>query len=264
MTKATSSTSGSRRGKTASVTPLTRIAAAKKRPATKATGDAAKPKPAARKKSAAPNPAKSPAKSTAVKRSGTAVPGSTAKSGPGLIATLAGVSTAAVAKATGHGWDYWLKTLDRLGAAKLPHQEIARMLYDKLGLRENWWVQLIAIGYEQARGAGKVQQNPLGFAATVTRTIAVPVSALYAAWEEGLRGNWLPDAIEVRRAMKNKSMKITWPDGSGVDVNFYAKGGEKAVIAIEQTKLPDEGAVEAVKQLWSSTLDRLKATLEGR
>ena len=47
-------------------------------------------------------------------------------------------------------------------------------------------------------------------------------------------------------------------------MSFYAKGGEKAVIAIEQSKLPDEGAVEAVKQLWSTTLDRLKSTLEGR
>ena len=184
--------------------------------------------------------------------------------GPGLIATVAGISSAAVTKATGHGWDFWLKALDRLGAAKLTHPEIARMLYDKLGLRKNWWVQMIAVGYEQARGLRKPRQTPLGFAASVTRTIAVPVSALYVAWEEGRRGEWLPDAIEVRRATKNKSMKITWPDGSGVDVNFYAKGGEKAVVAIEQSKLPDEGAVEAVKQLWSSTLDRLKSTLEGR
>jgi hypothetical protein len=253
MTKATSSTAGSRRGKTATAS------ASKKRPTAKATATAGKAGPGARKKGNAP--ASSVVKSSVSKPRS---PPKSAESGPGLIATMAGVSTAAVAKATGHGWDYWLKTLDRLGAARLPHQEIARMLYDKLGLRENMWVQMIAIGYEQARGLRKPGPTPLGLAATVTRTIAVPVSALYAAWEEGLRGDWLPDAIEVRRATKNKSMKITWPDGSGVDVNFYAKGGEKAVIAIEQSKLPDEGAVEAVKQLWSTTLDRLKATLEGR
>ena len=255
MTKATSSATDSRRGKPASVS------ARKKRPTAKATDTAVRTGPGGRRKSNAS--AGGAVKSTVSNR-----PGSTARkpptAGPGLIATMAGVSTAAVAKATGHGWDYWLKTLDRLGAAKLPHQEIARMLYDKLGLRKNMWVQMIALGYEQARGMRKPGPTPLGLAATVTRTIAVPVSALYAAWEEGLRGDWLPDAIEVRRATKNKSMKITWPDGSGVDVNFYAKGGEKAVIAIEQTKLPDEGAVEAVKQLWSTTLDRLKATLEGR
>jgi Activator of Hsp90 ATPase homolog 1-like protein len=100
--------------------------------------------------------------------------------------------------------------------------------------------------------------------ATVSRTVGVPISALFAAWEEGRRADWLPDVIEVRRATKNKSMRITWPDGSGVDVNFYDKGGNKAVVAIEQGKLPDEGAVAAVKQLWGSMLDRLKSTLEGK
>ena len=138
------------------------------------------------------------------------------------------------------------------------------MLYDKLGLRKNWWVQMVAVGYEQARGLRKPNQSALGFAASVSRTIAVPISALFAAWEDGRRGDWLPDAFEVRRATKNKSMRITWPDGSGVDVNFYEKGGNKAVVAIEHSELPDEGAVHAVKLLWGSTLDRLKATLEGK
>ena len=36
----------------------------------------------------------------------------------GAVATLAGISSAAVAKATGHGWSYWLKALDSAGAAK--------------------------------------------------------------------------------------------------------------------------------------------------
>jgi hypothetical protein len=183
---------------------------------------------------------------------------------PGIVATLAGISTAAVAKATGHGWNYWLRVLDQAGAAKLPHKEIVKVLYDKLGLRKSWWVQMVTVGYEQARGLRKLNQKADGFVATVSRTVAVPVSALFAAWEEGRRGDWLPDALEVRRATRNKSMRITWPDGSGIDVNFYDKGGSKAVVAIEQGKLADEGAVAAVKQLWGSTLDRLKSTLEGK
>jgi len=96
------------------------------------------------------------------------------------------------------------------------------------------------------------------------RTVGVPLSALYDAWQKGRRGDWLPDAIEVKRATKNRSMKITWPDGSGIDVNFYDKGGNKAVVAVEQTKLADQSAVDAAKTVWNSTLDRLKATLEGK
>jgi len=183
---------------------------------------------------------------------------------PGIVATLAGISTAAVTKATGHGWNYWLRALDKAGAVKLPHKEIVKLLYDKLGLKKSWWVQMVTVGYEQARGLRKMNQTANGFVATVSRTVGVPITALFAAWEEGRRGDWLPDAIEVRRATKNKSMRITWPDGSGVDVNFYDKGGNKAVVAIEQARLENEGAVAAAKQLWSATLDRLKSTLEGK
>jgi hypothetical protein len=189
---------------------------------------------------------------------------SVASRAAGVAGTIAGVSNAAVAKATGHGWNYWLKALDRAGAASLAHKDIARMLYERLGLRKNWWVQMVAIGYEQARGLRKPHHGALGFVASVSRTIGVPVAALFAAFEDGRRGEWLPDAIEVRRATTNKSMRITWPDGSGVHVNFYSKGGDKAVVAVEHQRLPDESAVQAVKQLWGATLDRLKATLEGK
>jgi hypothetical protein len=182
----------------------------------------------------------------------------------GVIRTLAGVSTAAVAKATGHGWSFWLKALDKAGAAGLPHREIVGLLSKKLGLKHPWWLQMITVGYEQARGLRQPDQGKKGFAATVTRTVAVPIQALYAAWEEGRRGDWLPEAIEVRRATKNKSMRITWPDGSGIDVSFYDKGGNKAIVAVEQTQLPDPGAVAAVKGVWSAALDRLKTTLEGK
>lgn len=217
-------------------------------------------------------PAEAPVrpKRPAAKRAPTTVrvkpglPVSAAPNSPGIVATLAGISTAAVSRATGHGWNYWLRALDKAGAARLPHKEIVQTLYDKLGLRKIWWVQMVTVGYEQARGLRKLNQKADGFVATVSRTVGVPISALFAAWEEGRRGDWLPDTLEVRRATKNKSMRITWPDGSGVDVSFYDKGGNKAVVAIEQGKLPNEGAVAAARQLWSSTLDRLKSTLEGK
>jgi hypothetical protein len=231
----------------------TALAAARKKPSAKA---------AKKVEAAAKHPATR--KTPAAARANAARTVSTAPASPGLVATLAGISTAAVSKATGHGWNYWLRALDKAGAAKLPHKEIVKLLYDKLGLKKSWWLQMVTVGYEQARGLRKVNQKADGFVASVSRTVAVPISALFAAWDEGRRGDWLPDAIEVRRATRNKSMRITWPDGSGVDVNFYDKGGSKAVVAIEQGKLPDEGAVAAVKQLWGATLDRLKSKLEGK
>src|SRR4051812_42678787 len=80
---------------------------------------------------------------SAVKRPSVAAKTTTQKAASGLVSMWAGISTAAVAKATGHGWDYWLKALDKLGAAQLPHKQIVEAVYDKLGLRKNWWVQMI-------------------------------------------------------------------------------------------------------------------------
>lgn len=243
-------------------TKTTRTAIAAKAPARVPKAPAkrktpAKAVPAARAKPIAPKkpPMRQSARSAATKAASDAT---------GVIRTLAGISTSAVAKATGHGWTYWLRALDRAGAATLPHREIVKLLGKSLGVRSPWWLQMITVGYEQARGLRKPNQQPRGFVASVSRTVAVPLNALYAAWQEGKRGDWLPDAIEVRRVTKNKSMKITWPDGSGIDVSFYDKGGHKAVVAIEQAQLPDPGAVATVKSLWGSTLDRLKATLEGK
>ncbi|MBK7470349.1 MAG: SRPBCC domain-containing protein [Betaproteobacteria bacterium] len=238
-------------------------AAPVKRPAARspAATKPAAPRPAAKRPAAKRPPARKAPAAVQARPPRARKP---APPGPGIVATLAGISSAAVAKATGHGWDFWLSALDKAGAARLPHKDIVKILYDQLGLRKNWWVQMVTVGYEQARGLRKLNEKTDGFVATVSRTVAVPITALFAAWEEGRRGDWFPNALEVRRATKNKSMRITWPDGSGVDVNFYDKGGSKAVVAIEHGKLPDEGAVAAVKDLWGSALDRLKSTLEGK
>ena len=40
------------------------------------------------------------------------------------------ISVEAVKKATGKTWDEWFILLDRLGAGKMEHKLIARLLYD--------------------------------------------------------------------------------------------------------------------------------------
>lgn len=64
---------------------------------------------------------------------------------------LAGVRTEAVLKATGRAWDEWLRVLDRAGARRMPHQEIAALLARKFAV-PGWWCQMVTVGYEQARG----------------------------------------------------------------------------------------------------------------
>jgi hypothetical protein len=43
---------------------------------------------------------------------------------------------------------------------------------------------------------------------------------------------------------------------------FYAKGDEKAQVAVQHSKLPNAKASEKMKAFWTRALDRLRASLE--
>ena len=180
--------------------------------------------------------------------------------------TYAGISSDAVRAKTGKGWAEWFTVLDKAGAAKWPHKEIAIHLHDRCGCPD-WWSQMVTVGYEQARGLRVKHQTASGFSASASKTVAVPVAKLFAAWIDAkARAKWLPDAakITIRTATKNKSVRITWSDGaSSVEVNFYAKGTAKSQVSIERRKLANVKAVAQVKAYWSAALAKLKSLLEG-
>ena len=183
---------------------------------------------------------------------------------PGEALRLAGVGTDAVARATGKAWDQWLAILDKAGAVAMPHKAIAAMLSEKFGVPP-WWSQMVAVGYEQARGLREPHQKADGFAASASRTVAAGLDRLYGAWADpALRAVWLGRApIEVKRATDGKSMRIAWKaGGSSVDVNFYPAGAGRSRVQVEHGKLADEKARAAQKSFWGGALDRLKAMLE--
>jgi uncharacterized protein YndB with AHSA1/START domain len=138
------------------------------------------------------------------------------------------------------------------------------MLADKYGV-PSWWSQMVAVGYEQARGLRKAHGKADGFSAGASRTMQAALERLYGAWADPtLRALWLGKApVEVKRATGGKSMRISWKAGaSSVDVNFYPAGDGKSRVQVEHGKLADEKAREAQKSFWSGALDRLKAMLE--
>ncbi|HEX4944860.1 MAG TPA: hypothetical protein VFV55_10935 [Usitatibacteraceae bacterium] len=182
----------------------------------------------------------------------------------GKALRLAGVGTDAVARATGKAWDQWLALLDKAGAVAMPHKAIASMLANKFGV-PSWWSQMVAVGYEQARGLRKVHEHSDGYAANSSRTIRAPLERLYGAWADPkLRALWLgPAPITVKRSTDGKSMRITWTAGnSSVDVNFSAAGDGRSRVHVEHGMLADEKARDEQKSFWGDALDRLKAMLE--
>jgi hypothetical protein len=177
---------------------------------------------------------------------------------------FAGVGNDAVQKATGRAWAEWLKLLDRAGAKKMSHKDIALMLSRKFEV-PNWWCQMVTVGYEQARGLRTVNQGKDGFSANASRTIGVPVADLYDAWENAAtRTRWLQDApVEVRRSTDGKSMRIAWKAGnSKVDVGFVAKGPGKSAVQVSHGKLKSAAEVVRQKSFWKDALERLESLFE--
>ncbi|MFL6261803.1 MAG: hypothetical protein ACJ76Y_19060 [Thermoanaerobaculia bacterium] len=173
------------------------------------------------------------------------------------------MSDEAVRAKTGKTWDEWFAILDAAGAKTLGHKEIV-VLVGQHGVG-SWWRQMVTVTYEQARGLREKHQTASGYTANASRTIGVPVDRLFEAWSDAaLRRRWLPDAeLTIRKATPGKSLRISWGDGSNVDVGLVSKGESKSQIAVEHAKLPDAEAVARAKGYWKQALDRLQQVLEG-
>jgi uncharacterized protein YndB with AHSA1/START domain len=179
-------------------------------------------------------------------------------------AELAGMSDEAISKNTGRTWKEWVRVLDAVQAAEKPHGEIARYVHS-LGTPD-WWTQGVTVGYERIRGLrDKGQRRGGGYEASKSRTFAVPVSKLYKAFANArTRQKWLPVKVAIRTAIADKSIRLTWDDGSIIVIGFLPKGTAKSAVAVVHSKLPDRAAIAKVKELWSGYFDRLDEVLTPR
>src|SRR6185369_2383700 len=172
------------------------------------------------------------------------------------------MSDEAVEAKTGKTWSRWFKHLDAAGAKKMSHQEIVAHLHEKHGVRP-WWTQMVAVTYEQARGLRDVHEKASGYEISVSRTIGTPVSKAFKAWtDEKTRKQWLPADFTVRKSTTNKTLRITWADGTDLVAAFYPKDTGKCQVVAQHSKLKDAQAGAKMKKFWSAALDKLKETLE--
>jgi hypothetical protein len=174
-------------------------------------------------------------------------------------AKLAGRSDAVLKAKTGCTWERWVKALDHARAHTWPHREIASYVHEKYKI-PGWWVQTVTVGYERIKGLRAVGQRRDGsFEASKSRTFAVPLVRLYRAVHDSrTRARWLPDVdLTVRTATRGKSMRITWPDRTSVEVGFTSKGPAKSQVAVQHGKLPDRAAAARMKQYWGERFDAL-------
>lgn len=102
------------------------------------------------------------------------------------------------------------------------------------------------------------------FSVTVTKTIAAPVAAVFAAWKEpALRARWLPvSGLTLRKATPHKSIRIIWTDGTPLSINFWSKGALKCQVVPLHDNLGDAATVEKMKCFWADRLEALRLLLE--
>jgi hypothetical protein len=173
-------------------------------------------------------------------------------------------SDEAVKARTGKGWAEWFKILDKAGAKKWPHKEIAAYL----GHEQNvgpWWGQMVAVAYEHERGLRDKFQKCTGeYSTSGSRTMAVPMERAFAAWtDEKLRKRWLPDGkLEITTATPGKWVRGKWGE-SRLSVGFYGKGAAKTQVAVDHGKLPSSRECAKMKAYWFTALNRLQNILEA-
>lgn len=177
----------------------------------------------------------------------------------------------AIRKATGHGRDHWYRLLDSYG--DLDHRGRAgRLTEDAPGL-SGWWVQMVTVDYERARGLREVGQSSKGdYQVSCSKT--VPWSAK-ECFERIVSRSWLPGAdwtqgtvwevdgaqVEVRIVEPAKQLRFFWTDheGKGVVVVAVAPNakGDKHQITIAHSGISSPDARERYRARWKDALKQI-------
>jgi len=182
---------------------------------------------------------------------------------PADYARLAGKSDASIKNATGCTWQRWVKALDRAKAHQWPHARIAEYIREKYQTPD-WWTQTVTVGYERIKGLrAQGQRRDGSYDTTKSKVFPVPLGTLYRAFSDArLRARWLTGADPVvRTPSRNKSVRMTWPDGSRVAVGFFSKGRGKAQVAVQHERLPDKATAARMKEYWTGRLEALREVL---
>lgn len=180
---------------------------------------------------------------------------------PPDYAKRAGMSDATIKAKTGCTWERWVRALDKVGAHQWTHRKIAEHVHRTYKV-PGWWTQAVTVGYERIKGLREVgQRRGGGYEASKSKVFPVPVGRLYRAFNDGrTRRRWLGDVkLAVRTATRDKSMRVTWPDGTLVELFFVGKGPAKSQLVVQHGKLADKPSAERVKAYWADRLGALHA-----
>ena len=175
----------------------------------------------------------------------------------------------AVKGATGKEWRQWFSILDKAGAKRMRHIDIARFVYEKyLGKTSKhapdvaksggWWSQMVTVEYERARGMRDVNQTPQGFMVAVHKTVEMSVAKLEKEWDRISRSRAVASKKLERLPSKTKRNMLFYKTAVGrLVVSFDERSRGKSRIMVESLKLPSKRAVEENRAFWKKILGDL-------
>jgi hypothetical protein len=174
------------------------------------------------------------------------------------------ISDDAVQKSTGRTWKRWFAILNKAGAKKMEHKDIAKLLHSKYGL-SGWWSQMVTVQYEQEVKGRKKHQKPEGFQISKSTTLSSSVNKIYSTINSPLkRIVWLKDpAITITKSTKDKSIRGKWIDKkANIEFQFYPKDNDKTQLVIQQSRIKTAKEADTMKIYWGKQLNNLKKYLE--
>ncbi len=174
---------------------------------------------------------------------------------------------AAIKRATGKTKAQWLALLDKAGAKKMSHRDIAKMVQTKylkskaasnVVTNGGWWSQMITVEYERARGLRNQNQDEFGYMVSVHKTAMMSPQELLKAWSAIERSKPVAAKKLERLPSRSKRMQIRYKAKEGQVVVFFdARGGGKSRIAVEAVRLKSKSAVERERTFWKKMLTKI-------
>jgi len=198
-----------------------------------------------------------------------------------------GIGDEAVKAKTGKTWSQWFTILDKWGAKKKPHKEIAAYLHKDLGV-PGWWCQMVTVEYERAHGLRRVGETAekKGFTVDVQRTIKASAKE---TWDKYLQprhvSKWFAAKAKAQLRVGGrydnadgyggeylalsppKRARMTWEaadccPGTIVEMTILPAGPGKVAVRVTHTKLKTQKDRKEIKEGWSWALDSFKSYVE--
>ncbi len=197
------------------------------------------------------------------------------------------ISSDAVAKATGKGWDGWFSLLDSNGCRNKTHQQIVGLLATEFEIESGWWQQMVTVEYEKFTGRRDLGERQQGdFQTSASRTFKCSNAELWKFLfdAEGL-AIWLGTATlslknkttyrtvagvtgELRTFKENQRARITWKKfgwdkPSTLQIMLYDKG-DKCSLNIHHEQLPTAADRDELRAYWSEVLTKLRPAITAK